>query len=485
MSSTRQACRPLSILIAMLAFDRPPTAAATLLQNNARESPQSFTDAICSGRSDGRLSCEVEVDVPSQCAATVEETSTCPIVLYLHGSGGTNDWFARTTDVHNAGYIGVYPQGEGGWNTGPKSTNVCDSFDYECKGDPDEGDFIAAIIYKLKNMGAAGNVYAIGNSNGAALAHRLASNSGPDIPISGIVVKVTQLLASPDRSGPGSLNYNQPSEDRGTRKVSLLSVMGTDDGLIPYEGGPSSVLGGSDSPFELMSALDSMSKWAGHNKCSGASAPVVSTHTYISRQGTTGSAIKYDYLGCPSGIIVEHYAIEGGGHNAGGVSIDGENVDYVVAYDFINRIEAGNGGGGGGGEGDGPNSSLSPTPAPDPPTGSCTNDATWAGKFNVAHNCEFVAQDPTTRCNFENAEGINANDACPEACDPGCSTSSMPSPSPSPTEPNPSILCNSICSNNPTPWMVGEDISCATSAWLIFSHCSLNTWWSISRGCTN
>ena len=67
-------------------------------------------------------------------------------------------------------------------------------------------------------------------------------------------------------------------------------------------------------------------------------------------------------------------------------------MDYVVAYDFIKQIEAGNGGveGGGGGEVGGPNISLTPTPVPKPPTGSCTNDATWAGKVNVANNFEFV-----------------------------------------------------------------------------------------------
>ena len=98
----------------MLSFDQPPTAAADLLQNNARESLQSFTDAICSGQSDFHLICEVDMDVPSECDGAVVEPSTCPIVLYLHSKGSTNDWFAPTTDVHNTGYMGVYPQGKGG-----------------------------------------------------------------------------------------------------------------------------------------------------------------------------------------------------------------------------------------------------------------------------------------------------------------------------------------------------------------------------------
>ena len=79
---------------------------------------------------------------------------------------------------------------------------------------------------------------------------------------------VTQLLGSPDRSGPGPLNYNNPSAllNQGP-KVSVLNFMGTGDGLIPYNGGSSPVFGGNNK-FQLMSALDSMEAWASHNGCS-------------------------------------------------------------------------------------------------------------------------------------------------------------------------------------------------------------------------
>ena len=84
MPNTRQKHCAVSKLVAMLSFDQPPTAAADLLQNNARESLQSFTDAICSGQSDFHLRCEVDMDVPSKCDGAVVEPLTCPIVLYLH-----------------------------------------------------------------------------------------------------------------------------------------------------------------------------------------------------------------------------------------------------------------------------------------------------------------------------------------------------------------------------------------------------------------
>lgn len=388
-------------------------ASAVLNGNNPKE-PQDLTQSICTDRP--RTQCEVELDVPQACAG---EQSSCPIVLFLHGSGGTNNWFKGTANVHDAGYIGVYPQGEGGWNTGPKNSNNCAWNDYECTTDPDEGDFIASIIAEIRDKGASGNVYVIGNSNGAALAHRLAANAGSELPIKGIVAKVTQLLESPERSGPGVLNYNRPSTS--TTAVSVLSVMGTADGLIPYEGGSSSVFGG-DENFKLMPALNSMQFWAAHNGCGDGYSIVITSTTTSAQHGT--SATKYDYQDCPAGIFVEHYAINGGGHNAGGAEIDGDKIDYVVAYDFIDRVE--NAAGPGGETTPSPVSSptvVQPTSSPvAAPTGSCVDDPDWAGKFNAEHTCDFIAMDPVNRCVWEDGDGVQANVACPEACDSDCST---------------------------------------------------------------
>ena len=177
----------------------------------------------------------------------------------------------------------------------------------------------------------------MGSSNGAALAHRLAANAGPDLPIKGIVADVTQLLSSPARSGPGSLNYNQSG--RGSSPVSVMSVMGTSDPLIPYLGGSSRVFDGDDA-FRLHSALDSMAVWAEYNSCAGADAPQTSVGTW-SQDGRTGMATKFVYGGCPNGLLVEHYEIEGGEHGSGGVSIDGVGMKCDLTNAFIDRVEEG------------------------------------------------------------------------------------------------------------------------------------------------
>lgn len=403
---------------------------AVALESNPEETPQLLSE-LCNSRTDGRSECEVELDVPSSCVPTnAESDPSCPIVVFLHGSGGTNNWFAKTTGVHSENLIGIYPQGEKGWNTGPKDANNCEWDDYNCASDPDEGGFIAEIIDEVRNQGATGRVYVIGNSNGAALAHRLGANAGDDLPISGIVTKVTQLLEKPDRSGPGVLNYNKPTE--GGRQVSVLNVMGTDDKLIPYLGGISAVFS-RDEDFVLMSSDASMIYWATHNGCN--MAPDFSTHT--TDQGD-GEAIFHEYNECDGGHIVEHYAIVGGGHNAGGATIDGEKIDYVVAYAFIARVEQGLDDAG---EGTPPAPSPPVTPpAPSPPFPnpspnadvSCVDSVTWQGKFNSEHTCEYVALDPEGRCRFQDSNLIKAQDACEKTCD-NCSTTSTPPPIPSPT----------------------------------------------------
>merc|ERR1719277_2452564 len=374
------------------------------LASNQKESPQSLEQgtSVCEGRSSR---CEVLLDVPQSCVTS--GTSTCPIVFFLHGAGGTNDWFGRTSGVHEAQMIGIYPQGEDGWNTGPKNGNACDWDDFSCTQDPDEGDFIARIIAEVRGRGAQGNIYVSGNSNGAALAHRVAANAGDDLPIKGIHATVTQLLASPPRSGPGVLNYNQPRS--GKPKVSVLTILGDADRLIPYEGGSSGVFGG-DTAFQLMPAMESNEVWAAHNGCS---LQPQSTSGISSSMGT--GATFYKYANCQEGTIVEHYNVHGGEHNAGGATLGGVSSNDIL-FDFVRRCEAGSSPSPAPSPGPSPTPSPGPSPTPGPGPSPCSDDPTWYGKFNAAHTCQYVAQDPARRCWFENANGVRASTACCAAC---------------------------------------------------------------------
>merc|ERR1711933_236540 len=48
---------------------------------------------------------------------------------------------------------------------------------------------------------------------------------------------------------------------------------------------------------------------------------------------------------------------------------------------------------------------------------ACKDDKTWHGKFNVVHTCDFVADNTSVRCEWEDSDGVTASEACPVSCD--------------------------------------------------------------------
>ena len=72
--------------------------------------------------------------------------------------------------------------------------------------------------------------------------------------------------------------------------------MGTNDMLIPYEGGYSSVFGtAGEGTFELMSALESMATWASHNGCSKVPPIETTGIVYGTNTDPNGQATFYEY----------------------------------------------------------------------------------------------------------------------------------------------------------------------------------------------
>eukprot|EP00560_Eucampia_antarctica_P007903 CAMPEP_0197825682 /NCGR_PEP_ID=MMETSP1437-20131217/2725_1 /TAXON_ID=49252 ORGANISM="Eucampia antarctica, Strain CCMP1452" /NCGR_SAMPLE_ID=MMETSP1437 /ASSEMBLY_ACC=CAM_ASM_001096 /LENGTH=401 /DNA_ID=CAMNT_0043425789 /DNA_START=88 /DNA_END=1290 /DNA_ORIENTATION=- len=363
---------------------------------------------VCNG-SGKRINCNVMLDVPEACL-NLDGSSDCPIVFFLHGTNGSNEMFPTFTQVHTNKVIGVYPQGEDGWNAGGEFLpNLnCEYFDFKCYEDPDDSLFISIIIQSLVKMGANGNVYAIGSSSGAALAYRLAANAGTELPIKGIVTKAMSLLQSPSRSGPGMLNYNQPPSFAGARQlsrkkngirmlqkkeetlpISVLNIMGENDGLIPYDGGDSDIFKGH-TDFSLMSARVSMTTWSQYNKCHYKH-PEVSEVNY-STVTTTGTALHYVFGNCTEGAIVEHYQLKGVEHSAGQGYIEDTKIDYDLIYDFIFRVEA----------------VLRFS-------NYCVNDPDWHVEDEESFTCEYISNN-RSRCGWVNDNGVDGDSACKLAC---------------------------------------------------------------------
>jgi len=347
---------------------------------------------VCEG-SGQRQKCNVMLDVPEACLEE-DGSSYCPIVFFLHGTYGSNQMFLPFTQVHKNKVIGVYPQGEDGWNAGEVLSNLkCGYLDFECDEDPDDSLFISIIIQYLVDEGANGNVYAIGFSSGASLAYRLAANAGTELPIKGIVTQAMPLLQSPGRSGPGNLNNNQPFPL--SLPISVLNIMGENDDLIPYDGGDSYIFKGHTG-FSLMSARESMTTWSEYNKCHYEHPEVYEVN--YSTDTTTGTAMHYVFGNCTEGAIVEHYKLEGVEYSAAAEYYKGEGyiedtkIEYDLIYDFIFRVET-----------------VLQFGV------HCVNDPAWHVEDEESFTCEYISKN-RSRCGWVDDNGVDGEIACPLAC---------------------------------------------------------------------
>ncbi len=224
---------------------------------------------------------------------TLEEGKIYPVVFAFHGNGGTGDQFVQRLGawVSAGDFVGVYPDGmENSWNLGPEASHA------------DDVEFVEAIAAELAQYAEldTDQMFAMGNSNGAAIVHRLAIET--DL-FRGIGAVVTSLLED-----------EQPRA--GSKSVRVIQVLGTADHLVPYGGGIG-VLG-----HEFMDAEESAAVWAAANSCT---APGTET---ITGEGN----IKIEYAGCVDGGGVVHYGIVGGGH---GLPRDTEGGVDALIVDFF------------------------------------------------------------------------------------------------------------------------------------------------------
>ncbi|HEY9870491.1 MAG TPA: PHB depolymerase family esterase [Candidatus Obscuribacterales bacterium] len=240
-------------------------------------------------------------------------SSPVPLVLVLHGGGGTAAsavWmtgFNEKADKH--GFIAVYPQGTGvfpTWNSG----NCCG---YALRNKVDDVAFIRAMLDKLEHTYRIDRrrVFATGISNGGMMAFRLACEL-PD--------RIAAIA-------PVAAAFNLDSCADG-EPVSVLMINGTADQHVPYGGGTGkkSLHPRMDKPVSY-----AISYWVERNGCS--SEPLTS-------MSASGKIVIDRYRGGRDGTEVVLYTINGGGHAWPGrrnprVLADEPNTREISATDVI------------------------------------------------------------------------------------------------------------------------------------------------------
>jgi poly(3-hydroxybutyrate) depolymerase len=289
--------------------------------------------------------------------------------MFLSGPHEASSW------VHSYHFIGVYPTSDFGWNTdGDLDGDKCTYKQYNCTADNNDVQFIWDIAAWLASKGSTGRVYAYGATDGAALAQKLAANSGNNgglingLIISGIWASGGQLRSAPEQSGPGGL-YNQPStvQPRNTPPVAQATSHGDEDQVVPYEGGKSQ-LHKNCPECTFMSEERSAAVWAKHNGCD-MSTPVETQWyecTFGSQKNNTKGWGKRQFYQCPETAPVEFWQIQGAPRgDAETFSItfkDANHTKIEKVVEFFVRVEK---------------ASL-PPPAPPPSIGKRIED--WASE---------------------------------------------------------------------------------------------------------
>lgn len=218
------------------------------------------------------------------------EAQGAPVIVALHGGGGSGAQFARASGLsrpaNRAGYAVIYPDGTGRlrtWNGG-----------YCCGAAQRSGvDDIAFIDRVLADAARrygvdAGRLYLTGMSNGSILAETYAARHPARV-----------------RAVAGVAGTLDAARDRPALPVPLLHIHGTADARVPYAGGRGE-RGLTGTAFAPVSAVEAAFV---------APFPPLALHERVIDPVPDGMrVIARDHLSSDGRVQVRILTVEGGGH---------------------------------------------------------------------------------------------------------------------------------------------------------------------------
>ena len=228
-----------------------------------------------------------------------DKTKPAPLVLALHGGGGTGAHMERLTlggfNVlsDQEGFIVAYPDGiERHWNDGRKQAR-----DRAHGENIDDVGFLSALIDRLiqeLNVDAK-RIYVTGMSNGAMMSFRLACER------SGKIAAIAPVA--------GAMPDDLAAHCAPLQPISVLVISNTQDPMVPWTGGDVRFLWIERG--KAYSTASTVAYWVRHDQCSPS--PVVAWEPDADPQD--GTRVRREvYGGGKDETEVILYAIEGGGH---------------------------------------------------------------------------------------------------------------------------------------------------------------------------
>jgi polyhydroxybutyrate depolymerase len=249
---------------------------------------------------------------------TYDGTTPMPLVMLLHGYGASaviqEAYFQLQGLAESRGFIYVRPDGTTNaldkqfWNATP----ACCGFN----SGVDDSTYLLDVITDISNAYNVDprRVYVMGHSNGGFMSYRMACDHADRI------AAIASLAGS---------TFATPADCAPSQPVSVLQVHGTDDQTIFYNG--SEILGQA-----YPGATTTVDIWAGYDKC-GAPSSTASPPLDI-EQGIAGAETNVStYTGCPTGIDVELWSVQGGGHIP---AINSATTPYPMSSGIIDFLLA-------------------------------------------------------------------------------------------------------------------------------------------------
>jgi polyhydroxybutyrate depolymerase len=216
-----------------------------------------------------------------------------PLLIVLAGFGGmgyvTAAYLGFTDLASSQGFFLVAPDADPlraryAWDPNPQHFP---DFDVE---------YLTAIIHDVESKYSIdhGSVFVAGHSLGAHMAHRMGCDASAD------VAAIMSLAGQVDKD---------PADCAPTHPVSVVEIHGTADQTIGYYGDVQNVPPDPSIP----SAHETVAVWARNDVCTGAIAATGATMDLDSSLAGNETSVEA-YSGCPAGLAVELWTMNGGVH---------------------------------------------------------------------------------------------------------------------------------------------------------------------------
>ncbi len=254
------------------------------------------------------------------------ETDAAPLVLALHGGGGQGLKFDESTAgtlipaAEARGIVLVFPDGiDKQWCDG-RTEHLSEGRDCTAI---DDVAFIAAIIEQMEQAYGIDprRVYATGISNGGFMSIRLALDLTDRIAaVAPVAAQLSVALAEQTPPLP----------------ISIMIMNGTEDPIVPFDGGEVKLFDFSRSRGEILSTAETVERFRRYNECD----TVPELVQLPENEPDDGTAVEIEsYTHCIYNTEVIFVRVVGGGHTwPGGQQYLSPKIVGVVSQE-INASE--------------------------------------------------------------------------------------------------------------------------------------------------